>query len=395
MDCRNEELMCLSELIGLIYEGATDPNRWTQDILPKVADWVGARFGLLFTPFHPPEKGGFYFNHRIPETVMHQWASRWQGQDAMANAVIQQGLFVEGRVMIGEEVIPYEQMQQEPIYRELNHPNQIDHFLMSAVFDFNSPGGVPTALNFYRSDKDGVFTQDERERLLIILPHVSRAFGVMVKLREADYKVAASLAALDRFASGIMLLDRTGAVAFANRFALRILEEGEGLRLCKLVHGKGLGNLVAESAVASRTVNEAISATLSHEPYDTPHFSKCVSVPKKSGLASYTLQFSALGEHSEFGGGSGAFAAIIFIADGAQAVAIDPASVQSAYGLTPAEAKVAIALLEASSAQDVAEALGISTNTVNTHIRRIYAKFGVDTRARFVKLMLGLAALRS
>ncbi|MDH4216742.1 MAG: helix-turn-helix transcriptional regulator, partial [Gallionella sp.] len=192
-----------------------------------------------------------------------------------------------------------------------------------------------------------------------------------------------------------LLLDRSGAVVFANRSALRVLEKGDGLNLRKLARTKGLGHLVAESAAVSQAVNDAISAALNHDPYDTPHFSKCVSVPQTSGLASYTLQFSALGEHSEFGGGSGAFAAIIFITDGAQAETIDPASLQSAYGLTSAEAKVAVALLEVGTAQEVADVLKISSNTVNTHVKRIYAKLGVDTRARFVKLMLGLAAPRS
>lgn len=393
MDRTNQELARLSDLLGLIYEGTTEPDHWNV-ILPKVADWVSARFGLLFTPLHPPEKGGFYFNHRIPESVMHLWSTRWHGEDVISNAIVQQGLFVEGKVLLGGDVMPYEQMQQAPIYRELNHPNQIDHFLISAVFDFNSPNGLPTALNFYRSDKEGAFTQDERERLSIILPHVSRAFGVMAKLREADYKVAASLAALDRLASGLLLIDASGVVAFANRSAQHMLENGDGLRLRKLANTVGLGDLIAEDAKSSKAISEAISATLNRDPYATPHFSNCVTVPRTSGVASYTLQFSALGERSEFGAGSGAYAGIVFIADGAQEVHVDPELLQSTYGLTPAEARVALVLLESSSAQEVADKLGTSPNTVNTQIKQIYAKLGVDTRTRFVKLLLGLATHR-
>jgi DNA-binding CsgD family transcriptional regulator len=67
---------------------------------------------------------------------------------------------------------------------------------------------------------------------------------------------------------------------------------------------------------------------------------------------------------------------------------------QNAYGLTQAEARVAIALLECSSAQEVADYLGASFHTVRTQIREIYTKLGVDSRARFTKLMLGLAKHR-
>ncbi|MDO9460161.1 MAG: helix-turn-helix transcriptional regulator [Alphaproteobacteria bacterium] len=71
--------------------------------------------------------------------------------------------------------------------------------------------------------------------------------------------------------------------------------------------------------------------------------------------------------------------------------AIRPALLQKTYGLTPAEARVAIVLLEGISARDVADYLSVSHHTVRTQLKQIYAKLGVDTRARFVKLLLGLA----
>ena len=139
------ELARLGELIDNIYQGATEPDCWNA-ILPKIADWVGAKFGLLFTPLHPPDNGGFYFNHGIPESVMHLWSTRWHGEDILANAVVQRGLFIENRVLLGEEIVPFEQMQQAPIWRELNHPNQIDHFLVGFLFDFSSSIGIPQRL---------------------------------------------------------------------------------------------------------------------------------------------------------------------------------------------------------------------------------------------------------
>lgn len=79
------------------------------------------------------------------------------------------------------------------------------------------------------------------------------------------------------------------------------------------------------------------------------------------------------------------------ISDLARCPAITPELLQSSHGLTPAEARVAITLLEVYSAKGVANHLGVSFNTVRTQIREIYAKLGVDSRARFVKLMLEFA----
>jgi len=237
--------------------------------------------------------------------------------------------------------------------------------------------------------------EEDRNKMRLILPHISRSLGVMQRLRSAELTAATTLVALDRLSAGVLLIDANGAVSFVNRSAQRMLEEGDGLRLRKLTHSACHGDLVAENAAACKAIGDAISATLSRDPFDTPHFSSCVSIQRISGVASYTLQFSALGEHGEFGGDRGAYAAIVFISDGAQEVHVDPALLQSAYGLTPAEAKVAVTLLESGSTQEVAKKLGTRPNTVNSQVKQIYAKLGVDTRTRFVKLLLGLATHRN
>lgn len=68
---------------------------------------------------------------------------------------------------------------------------------------------------------------------------------------------------------------------------------------------------------------------------------------------------------------------------------------RSAYDLTLAEAGVAIVLLECACLQDVADQLKVGGATVRSHVKQIYAKLGVDTRARFVKLIMALAVCKS
>ena len=59
MRSAENELARLSDVIGLIYQGATDPSRWTQDILPEVAEYIQAPTCSLFTPMQMPRDGGF------------------------------------------------------------------------------------------------------------------------------------------------------------------------------------------------------------------------------------------------------------------------------------------------------------------------------------------------
>jgi DNA-binding CsgD family transcriptional regulator len=396
MDRTNEELTRLSELIGLIYEGATDPSRWTKDIVPALAEYIGAPECFLFTPVHPPQNGGYSFMHGIAQEQMDLYAHKYQDADPWAAAAAAKNLAFEGSVILGDELIPREQWLESKAYNEcFARDKNMAQMITGTVFGLDTQNSLITCCSFFRGLHHPDFGEEERTRLRLVLPHLSRSLGVMQRLRSAELTVATTLAALDRLAHGLLLIDANGAVAFANRSALRMLEDGDGLSLRKLTHIAGLGDLIVDDARHSKAIGDAISATLHCDPYDTPHFSNCVTVPRTSGVASYTLQFSALGEHTEFGGESSAYAAIVFIADGAQEVEISPTLLQSAYGLTATEANVAVALLESGSAKDVAGKLGTSLNTVNTQVKHVYDKLGVDTRARFVKLMMGLANYRS
>jgi len=48
---------------------------------------------------------------------------------------------------------------------------------------------------------------------------------------------------------------------------------------------------------------------------------------------------------------------------------------------------------EGLSVENLAEELGISTNTVKTHLKRIYVKTGAKSRSQLVKLVMASQAL--
>ena len=386
------ELARFSDVVGLIYEGATDPSRWTKDILPALAEYIQTPISILLTPSVMPQDGGVLSIHGISQQQMELYASRYHAEDLHGQIVAAKGLISEGNVILDHDLLTREQLLESKYYKEYLVREDMTQLMTTVIFGADSMSGVPvTICSFWRGINDAVYTEQDRARLKLLVPHFSRSLGVMQRLRSAELTVATTLAALDRLPSGVLLIDAQGYVTFANRTAQRMLEDGEGLHLRKLPGAAGLGRLVAGNSSVCQAINTAIGATLSNDPYATPHFSKAVSVPQTSGLASYTLQFSALGNHHEYNTGSNAPAAIIFIADGRHRVEIDPAVLHSAYGLTPAEARVAVMLLECATLQDAADQLKVGEATVRSHVKQIYAKLGVDTRARFVKLMMGLA----
>ncbi|WP_171939418.1 LuxR C-terminal-related transcriptional regulator [Herbaspirillum rubrisubalbicans] len=396
MDLPTQELTRFSELVDLIYEGATAPGDWSRRILPAVAHYLDAPSCILYSTHHTPQDGGYFFLHGIDQEHVDQYIQKYYDVDVWKMAMQERNLYSTGNVLIGDELVERSRLLESDFYKQCLSRNQnMAQVLAGIVFGKESSTSLPTVCSFFRGMHHPDFDQIARTRLGLLLPHLSRALGVMQRLRCSELTLATSLEALDRLPSAVLLLDHQGRVGFANGAAKNMLTLGDGLYLRRLNRTVETYELVGETSAVNKAIKIAIDSTLNASPLEIRHFSKSLAVPHLSSTENYVLQFSALGMHNEFGGEDSMFAAIIFISDGAARVRIDLDTLQAVYGMTPMEARVAASLVEHESAKEVADFLGISANTVRTHIQNIYAKLSVDTRTRFVKVMLGTANGRS
>ena len=68
-----------------------------------------------------------------------------------------------------------------------------------------------------------------------------------------------------------------------------------------------------------------------------------------------------------------------------------PETIARTYKLTPTELRVLLAIVEVGGVPEVAEALGVSTETVKTHLGRLYKKTDTRRQADLVKLVAGFS----
>lgn len=66
---------------------------------------------------------------------------------------------------------------------------------------------------------------------------------------------------------------------------------------------------------------------------------------------------------------------------------------QAAFGLTKAENRVLVQMLLGEPADEISRSLGVSVETVRSHIKRIYDKLRVSSRERLFSRLLPFAAL--
>jgi DNA-binding CsgD family transcriptional regulator len=79
---------------------------------------------------------------------------------------------------------------------------------------------------------------------------------------------------------------------------------------------------------------------------------------------------------------------LVCVTDPEGGVRIHEESLREAFGFTPAETRLAIALIEGGSQQDIAATLGISVNTVHVHVARIFQKTGVNRQGALLPLLM-------
>lgn len=387
------ELERLSTLIDFVYRGASEPRLWPE-IMASACDWLGSPKGMLYTPLHGSAEGGFYFQHGLSDFFLELYKARYQAVDMWTQEVVRRKLFVEGTVLLGTDLVPHATLVKTAWYRDCLELGDISRLLSSVVFAMQDVeanpriADMPTACSFYRRSTDEDYTEADRRKLALLLPHFSRALGVMTRLRLSDLKVASSLSAIDQLPIAVLLMSAAGDVLFANREATAMLAGSDALRLDRSGTARGLGKLVAKAPAVDRAFARALSSARRID--DVVHFSSVIKVPNRVVGHDWLIQLSRVGLGSAFSAEGELPEVIAFITDPRRPLDLAPAFLSRTFGLTPAEARAAIAATGGGSLDELAGRLTVSVNTVKSHLKQVYAKTGVGGRAELVRLILGL-----
>jgi DNA-binding CsgD family transcriptional regulator len=377
-----------SALVEQIYEGCTDPSAWTR-IVSVLANHLEAEKGLLLTPFDAPDRGGFIFPHGIAQHHISLWKTRYLPADLWARRLLERGLIQEGNVVLAKDIVTDEELLESAWYREFLSLMDIFHIVVGIVFTADHPDFPFTGCAFYRGIKGVPFEEPQRSKLRLLMPHISRALGVMLKLRDAEFRVAASLHALNEIRQGILLLDDNCGICFANTAAEHILQRQDGLRLGEQVGAHRM--LAADDFLATAALERVLRSNTQAMETDPKDLAHTIMVRRPSGSMSYAVQVSRLPESNPYRAGAVTPCAVVFIKDGTLISAPEPGLLQKVYDLTQAEARAALALCDGGSLDTVAVQLNVKLNTLKTHLKSIYLKTSVDNRAALTKLMLSLS----
>jgi DNA-binding CsgD family transcriptional regulator len=171
-----------------------------------------------------------------------------------------------------------------------------------------------------------------------------------------------------------------GCCAFINGTAKRILDRRDGLIFSD--------NRIAatdpnESAALGELIRRAVAGS---ERKEHPG-GNAVSITRQNGkplqlrIAPFPCEHLSVGSQ---------FAAIAFIGNPDKSLRLPLEIIQAAYGLTPAEAKLAVLLLQGRTVTEAAEANSVTRETIRSQLKSIFLKTGTRRQGELIELLASL-----
>lgn len=180
---------------------------------------------------------------------------------------------------------------------------------------------------------------------------------------------------LDAIDDGLVVTDERAIVLHANRAARSIFEAG------LLTQRNGL--LCAGTPEATRTLHDAIARQ------DRARIPVILwfGTPSARQLATVTVRSAETAAATAYGAAHPVVVVTIRRATPARLPSAE--TLQAAFALTPAEARLAREVLKGDGVSACARRLGVTANTARTHLNRVFDKTGTKRQAELVRLLLG------
>lgn len=288
----------------------------------------------------------------------------------------------DGRVMTLGEMVPPERLRESDFYRLHLAPAGAEHVLGA---DVRVPSGIVGAIRLSRTAEQGEFSVADRLLLQGLVPHLRQAVELFARLDRMGSVRSVYAETLDLLALGVLVLDRTARVLESNEVGDAILAEEDGLALSGDVLAAADPTTGGRLRRAVETMANAAAADGAPPPADA------LKVERPSGRPALGLVVRPAPHRVDLDGQHVPTVAV-FLSDPARIPAPAAALLAKLFGLTSAEAALAVHLSQGRSLEDSAERLGVSRNTVRTQLRALFAKTGTTRQAALVRHILASVA---
>jgi DNA-binding NarL/FixJ family response regulator len=365
------ETQQLSRLIGTIYDAALDAKTWPV-VLEGICGFLPGSMGNIFYQDISNHEVRIYFSWGADPAYEKSYFEKY----APLNPLFPAAAFLDvGSVHSMADMMSPEEFRDTRLYREWVQPQGILDAIYSNI-ERTATGAA--AIAFRRFEKDGLFDEDSKKRLQLLVPHVQRAISIgrLVNFHKEGQNALAKT--LDRLANAVFLIASDRKIVFANEVATAMVKRGEILRASQNL-------LSAVDTKCDQELQDAIAAASRGDAaLGVKGIAIMLSTKAKSPYVAHIMPLTS-GNRSDPTNGNATTAVFV-----RQASEYSPSALELTarnHRLTASETRVLSAVLETGSVDDIAERLGIGKATVKTHLNHLLSKTGARRQSDLLRLV--------
>lgn len=369
----------LTELTGSVYETIERPERWPH-VLAEIAVTLNAKSGLVRTlDLQGQRRVLSSHHHNLDEQLQSEYCGGLVSDDPYLEALRSRPA---GRMVTNDDLIDLERFRNTWFYPHYLGPLD-NHYIVGGFVEQDDEGRY-TIIGFHRHRASVQFDRDELGLVQHLTPHVKRAVRLQRVLGQERRRADSAERALDALSVAALLIDRQAHLVHANERGERLLRNGHGLRLCD-------GQVTASDAAVAGTLDALIARARDGAEGRIPPIVESMLLPARDAGASQLLAVAIPVERpiSSLREQWPDTRIALYVGDLDDTGTLRPDVLRTLYGLTVAEARLAIAIARGRELAQLAADWNVSTETLRSQLKAIFAKTGVHRQVELVRLLAG------
>ncbi|MUL66160.1 hypothetical protein BOO86_16925 [Mycobacterium sp. CBMA 234] len=358
-----------SRVVSSIYDSAVQPEQWTATMseVHTLFGATGAGLVLADSVSRAPQ------SVTIPTEALNEYRDYYRHVDYILEAV------EAGPVGLVRGCQELSALQPKA---EFHMDWMCRHHLDDGLFVRLTDGPEPATWVVATEKRSELFDTTERVHLAdALVPHFQRALRIQHDLSEATHQIRNISSAMDNVTRiGMAVVDCSLSVRYLNTAAENIVRGHDGLSIRD-------GTFVFAYPAADAALRSGINAALG-QAKSVVRGATSMLCPRPSGLRPYVIHVlpfqhvtAPLAEAR----------ALVLILDPDRHPQPDGDLLRQLYGLTTAEAAVAIRLMQGDGIKPIADSMYLSAGTVRTHVQHIFDKTGTHRQAELVRTLLAIS----
>jgi len=361
-----------ADFIGRIYESIGDAAALAETVkgIVQISRSRGAQFGLL-------DRAGTWIQANVvgfDPAALELYLKNYASEDPRVPYFLQStGQFIFCRQAIRDPAT----FERSALVNEFLNRNEA-RFAMFVGFPVGPNHAV--SLSLMRSRLDGQYDEYEARRVAPLLPHIKRALSLHIRIGNLESRLTSLDALVDRLAAPVLLIERSGALLYANSAGQQALREAKYLVL------RG-GRVQPRNVKQQRQFADMLAAALSDGPSALAaqeNFAMRLLDSEGHGAA---LLVNSLRGQAGLGGMPRADA-VLFLIPTDEKTTISALRLQILFGLTPAETRLAEYLALGKNLTEIAEYFHLSRDTLKSQLRSLFGKTRTSRQGELVALLL-------